>query len=289
MNIPKRGLSRGLDSLLSDRAKNLAKGEAPVKDSALKQLPIDKLDRGVYQPRQTFTEVALQELADSIRTQGIIQPIIVRKKSDGRYEIIAGERRWRAARLAGLETIPAIVRELEDKPALAIALIENIQRQDLNVLEEAIALQRLLEEFSLTQEEVATAVGKSRSTVANILRLLKLHPEVQALLHDNAIEMGHARALLALENDDQKNAAKQVVQKNLSVRETERLVQNWGVQVADKKNTPVLDSNIQFLQNSLSEKLGAKVAFQHHITGKGRLEIHYHSIDELEGILEHIH
>jgi ParB family chromosome partitioning protein len=288
MNIAKRGLNRGLDSLLSDRAKNLAKGDVSQKDSDLKQLPLDKLDRGVYQPRQTFAEEALQELADSIKTQGVIQPIVVRRKADQRYEIIAGERRWRAARLAGLDTIPAIVRELEDKPALAIAIIENIQRQDLNVLEEAIALQRLLDEFSLTQEAVATAVGKSRSSVANLLRLLNLPADVQVLLHDNKIEMGHARALLALSAADQSIAAKQVVQKNLSVRETERLVQNWSQDVSSKKINPVLDTNIQFLQNSISEKLGAKVAIQHNIKGKGRLEIYYHSVDELEGILEHI-
>jgi ParB family chromosome partitioning protein len=299
MSIAKRGLNRGLDSLLSDRAKSLMKGETRVanqridsqesaKDGELKKLPIDKLDRGQYQPRQNFTESILQELADSIREHGVIQPIIVRRKADQRYEIIAGERRWRAARMAGLSEIPSIVRDLKDQPTLAMALIENIQRQDLNALEEAKALQRLLEEFKLTQEEVAASVGKSRSAVANSLRLLKLHPDVQTFLHEASLEMGHARAILALPLEEQVIVAKQVIQKKLSVRETERLIQQSFQAVQNEKVEPVVDSNIQGLESSLSEKLGAKIKIQHNAKGKGWLEIHYHSIDELQGILDHI-
>jgi ParB family chromosome partitioning protein len=293
----KRGLNRGLDSLLSDRAKNLSSTPAAApttaiaKDGDLRKIPVDQLQRGQYQPRQHFTEENLQELAESIRAQGVIQPIIVRKITERSYEIIAGERRWRAAQLAGLTEIPAVVRELTDQPALAVALIENIQRQDLNALEEAVALQRLMEEFKLTQEAIATAVGKSRAAVANALRLLKLNPDVKELLQKNSLEMGHARALLSLTDTQQSYAAKKVVEKHLSVRETERLVhQMLHTQTTPlQKNRVNPDPDIRRLENSLSEKLGAKVLIQHNgLNGKGKLEIHYHSLDGLDGILEHI-
>ena len=295
MTTKNRGLGRGLDALLGGGARKAAddqeeKGEqqAPPK-GAVSQLGIELIQRGRYQPRRHFDEEKLQELADSISAQGVVQPIVVRPVGNV-YEIIAGERRWRAAQLAGLHEIPAVVREVDDQAAMAMALIENIQRDDLNPLEEAGALHRLLEEFGLTHQEIATAVGKSRTTVTNLLRLLELEPEVKAWLDEGKMEMGHARAILGLSGEAQVDAARQVVRNGLSVRETEKLVRRLQGQESKpaKKETPV-DPNIRSLEQDLSDKLGARVHLQSGNKGKGKLVISYNSLDELEGILEHIH
>lgn len=262
----------------------------PIVENELRHLPIDILQRGHYQPRKDFTPEALQELADSIRTQGIIQPIIVRSVKDGRYEIIAGERRWRAAQMAGLTEIPALVKEIPDDAALAISIIENIQRESLNPLEEANAFQRLLDEFGLTHQEVANAVGKSRATVTNLMRLLTLHPDVKLMLEQGKIEMGHARALLSLHDIAQSRAAHTVVARNLSVRETEQLVRKLQSDTpADVFHAPKKsDPNITRLQQQLTDQLGALVMFKHSAKGKGKMIIHYSNLPQLEGILAHI-
>lgn len=302
MSQKKRGLGRGLgdlglSELLSDvqSASVSTVAPAPVfseqkkagaKSTHLREVPIDKIRPGRYQPRKTMDSDSLQELAQSIRSQGVIQPIVLRRMNDG-YEIIAGERRWRAAQLAELQQIPAIIRDISDEAAMAMGLIENIQRSDLNAIEEAAALQRLIMEFHLTHQEVADAVGKSRTLVTNLLRLLKLNPDVRALVENGHLEMGHARALLALENAQQSEAANSVVARACSVRQTEELVRR--LQEGGKKPAPIKqDPNTASLQNELSEKLGAKVDIHHSAKGKGKLVIHYHSLDELEGILEKI-
>ena len=292
----RRGLGRGLDALLGGNNVSAAStGSAAVSpDSTLRKLPIETLSRGRYQPRTVIRQEALQELANSIRAQGVVQPIVVRSIVGGRYEIIAGERRWRAAQLAGLTEIPAVVRDVPDETALAMALIENIQREDLNPLEESLALKRLQEEFELTHQQVADAVGRSRAAVTNLLRLLDLSDDVQNLLQDGKLEMGHARALLSLDDNLQYEAAQQVLIRGLSVRETEDLVRTLQKQSANddnnsSKNASVdIDPNIRALQTDLAERLGAKVAIQHQDTGKGRLVIQYNSLDELDGILAHI-
>ena len=253
----------------------------------LMQLPVERIRRGSYQPRQQFDQEALQELADSLKTQGLIQPILVRPFADG-FEIIAGERRWRAAQLAGMHKIPAIVRELDDQSVAAVSLIENIQRKDLNPMEEARALQRLQTEFEMTHQAVADAVGRSRAAVSNLMRLLELHDEVKVLVDRGDLDMGHARALLGAEPDRQQPLAQIVIKKGLSVRATEQLVK------ADKERGttgPVSvrrDPNIVALEKSLSDKLGAGVSIRHGESGKGKLEISYTSLDELDGILAHI-
>jgi len=291
--VKRRGLSRGLDSLLGAGAKNVqldAGNPAPsaTQDKDLQNLAVDCIERGRYQPRSDFNPEALQELADSIKAQGVVQPVVVRPTSrDGHYELIAGERRWRAAQLAELHEIPAVIRDVTDQQAMAMGLIENIQRQDLNPVEEAIALKRLIEEFSLTQQEAADAVGRSRVAVANLLRLLTLEPEVKALLEQGKLEMGHARALLGLLGAAQREAAHKVASKRLSVRETEQLVRKNNA--PDKPKAPAtLDPNTKKLQEDLSEKLGAKVQFQHSANGKGKMVVQYNSLDELDGILNHI-
>lgn len=283
----KKGLTRGLDSLLSERSKLLAHSDLMDKPADWKFLPIEQLQRGRYQPRQMFTNENLKELADSIKQQGILQPIIVRKLADKQYEIVAGERRWRAAQLAGLATVPARISTLEDKPALIVALIENIQREDLNALEEASALQRLMDEFHLTQEDVAKAVGKSRSAVANFLRLLNLNPEVKRLLNQGVLEMGHARALLILSGLEQTAVANKIAQHRWSVRHTEQYIR----QLDSKKNgikRSVVDPNLLHLQSELSEKLGTRVLIHNKGKGKGKLEIFYTSSETLEKILDQI-
>ena len=294
MAVKKRGLGRGLDALLgaaSAAEKNSADSgsdDTQVDNSRLSELPIDLIQRGKYQPRQDMDQDLLQELADSIRAQGVLQPIVVRPVSDKKYEIIAGERRWRATQLAGLDSIPVVIRDVSDEAAIAMALIENIQREDLNPIEEAISLQRLQQEFELTQQEVATAVGKSRSTVANLLRLMSLREDVRILLEHGDLEMGHAKALLGLEGSDQSQAARTVVGKGLSVRQTEALVRNL---LANKDKAPEnksLDPNIRQLQDDLSQRIGAKVQIQHSAKGKGKLVLNYSSLDELDGILSHI-
>ncbi|WP_116367794.1 ParB/RepB/Spo0J family partition protein [Parahaliea mediterranea] len=300
MTARKRGLGRGLDALLGASAtaqQAVASAEAAVDqggadaDKSLRTLPVDLIQRGKYQPRRDIDPESLQELADSIKAQGVMQPIVVRKISDKKYEIIAGERRWRATQLAGLDSIPAVIRDVPDEAAIAMALIENIQREDLNPMEEAIALQRLQQEFELTQQEVATAVGKSRTTITNLLRLMSLEDDVRVLLERGDLEMGHARALLGLAGADQSQAARTVVGKGMSVRQTEALVRS----VLAAKNRPAsatadqrIDPNIRQLQDDLSQRLGAKVLIQHSAKGRGKLVLSYSSLDELDGILSHI-
>lgn len=291
--VKKRGLGRDLNSLLGDLnsqvpVAGLATTETKPKNE-LRRLSIDQLRRGRFQPRKDMNPESLEELAGSIKTQGIIQPIVVRPIDNSNYEIIAGERRWRAAQLAGLDEIPVLVRDIGDETAVALALIENIQREDLNPIEEATALHRLLEEFNMTHQEVAESVGKSRSAVTNILRLLKLSSAVKTLLEHGDLEMGHARALLALENHhDQQQMAQIIVNKKLSVRETEKLVKRFLTKGNVEKPARAIDPDVQLLRDELENKLGAKVAIEYNKQGKGKLIIHYNSLDELEGVLEHI-
>jgi ParB family chromosome partitioning protein len=259
-------------------------------------LPLDLLQRGRYQPRVDMRTDTLSDLADSIKSQGLVQPILVRPlggRNPGesqRYEIIAGERRWRAAQMAGLAEIPAFIRDVPDEAAVSMALIENIQREDLNPLEEAGALTRLIEEFGLTHQSAADAVGRSRAAVSNLLRLMELADEVKELLEQRRIEMGHARALLGLTSRRQQiEVATLVAKKSLSVRETEALVRRiMAPHPPDAPKTPAVDPDIQRLERDLADKLGAKVMFQHTSSGKGKLVVAYNSLDELEGILGHI-
>ena len=297
MAVKKRGLGRGLDALLGagHNTQSVDPGaHAGSKDgvryegSAFKELPVDLIQSGKYQPRREIEPESLRELADSIIAQGLMQPIVVRRISDQRYEIIAGERRWRATQLAGLDSISAVVRDVSDQAAIAMALIENIQREDLNPIEEAASLQRLQLEFELTQQEVATAVGKSRSTVANMLRLMTLQEDVRRLLEHGDLEMGHARALLGLQGSDQSQAARTVAGKGLTVRQTEALVRNWSVKQARAAAETPVDPNIRHLQDDLSQRLGASVKIQHGAKGNGKLILSYNSVDELDGILRHI-
>ncbi|MEM1114023.1 MAG: ParB/RepB/Spo0J family partition protein [Pseudomonadota bacterium] len=292
MSAKKRHLGRGLDALLgagSTQATPEAKVDnADTAGQLLRDLPVDLLQRGQYQPRKDIEPESLQELADSITAQGVMQPIVVRPISNNKYEIIAGERRWRATQLAGLDSIPAVVREVSDEAAIAMALIENIQREDLNPIEEAAALQRLQQEFELTQQEVADAVGKSRSTVTNLLRLMTLEPDVRTLVEHGDLEMGHARALLALAGVEQSQAARSVVGKGFSVRQTEALVRRLLSEVEAPKQPRKMDPNIRQLQDDLSQKLGARVEIKHGSAGKGKLVLNYNSLDELDGILSHI-
>lgn len=297
--VKKRGLGKGLEALLGSGASAIndtpsstasVDTETSVSNGEFQHLAIDVIQRGRYQPRINFDPDALQELADSIKAQGVVQPIVVRPLSatPGQYELVAGERRWRATQLAGLQDIPAVVRDISDQEAMAIALIENIQRQELNPIEEAKALERLVEEFGLTHQEVADAVGRSRVSVSNLLRLLTLNTDVKHLLEDGQLEMGHARAILGLESEKQMVAAREVVKKGLSVRETEQLVRRLNNPVDKKSDKTAIDPDTRRLQEDLSEKLGAKVVFQHGNNGKGKMLIHYNSIDELDGILDHI-
>jgi ParB family chromosome partitioning protein len=290
--MKKRGLGLGLDALLGNSALTDTKsGQSATDRAGLQEVAVDLIDRSPYQPRADFNEEALQELADSIRAQGVIQPVVVRPKlsTPGRFELIAGERRWRAAQLAGLHEIPTVIREVDDQAAMAMALIENIQRQQLNPIEEAVALNRLIDEFGLTHEQTAEAVGRSRAAVSNMLRLLNLEPGVKAMLEKGEIEMGHARALLALRSGAQFKAAREVEHKGLSVRETEKLVKKLSSPEAVKPSkVKVVDPDTERLEQELCEKLGAKVHFQAGKGGKGKLVINYNSMDELEGILDHI-
>lgn len=297
MSAKKRGLGRGLDALLG-AGKSAASAEATktgVLDdlqgddaASLMDLPVDLVQRGKYQPRRDIEPESLRELADSIIAQGVMQPIVVRPIAGQRYEIIAGERRWRATQLAGLDVIPAVIRDVSDQAAIAMALIENIQREDLNPIEEAAALQRLQREFELTQQEVATAVGKSRSTVANLLRLMTLREDVRRLVEHGDLEMGHARALLGLEGGEQSEAARTVVGKGLTVRQTEALVRNLLAKTPAPVVHKQVDPNIRHLQDDLSQRLGAPVLIQHGNKGKGKVVLSYNSLDELDGILSHI-
>ncbi len=289
----KGGLGRGLDALLGAGAAAAAvRGEpddatssVPVAET-LRSLPVERIQRGRYQPRQDFREDTLQELAASIRVQGIVQPVLVRPLGGDRYELIAGERRWRAAQLVGLHEVPAVIREVPDQAAIAVALIENIQREDLNPLEEAAALQRLISEFQLTHQQAADAVGRSRTAVTNLLRLLELSEDVRQLVMTRKLDMGHARALLPLSPALQREAAHQVLLRGLSVRETEQLAQR--LQQSNAAPTlPVkpIDPDIHLLQNDLSQRLGARVQVRHGASGKGSVVIQYNSLDELDGII----
>ncbi|MGC1509940.1 ParB/RepB/Spo0J family partition protein [Ketobacter sp. MCCC 1A13808] len=297
MAAKKKGLGRGLDALLGSAS--IPQKEVPTDasqpvtiprediDGELKHIPIEFLQRGRYQPRRDMDPQALEELANSIKAQGVMQPIVVRPMGSNQYEIIAGERRWRASQLAGLEKVPCVVRSVTDEAAIAMALIENIQREDLNPIEEASALQRFQDEFELTHQQVADAVGKSRTTVTNLLRLMNLTPDARKLVEHGDLEMGHARAILPLDAASQTEAARVVVAKGLSVRQTEALVrrmQQMKLATGDQR----VDPDIKLLQDNLSDKIGAPVMIQHGAKGKGRLVIRYSSLDELDGILDHI-
>ena len=296
----KRKLGKGLDVLLSRGSTETmasllgkpapAPPQAAEKDGDLKNIPIDLIQRGKYQPRTDMHEEALQELAASIRAQGVMQPIVVRPISSDKYEIIAGERRWRASQIAGLDSIPAIIKLVGDEAAIAMSLIENIQRENLNPIEEAMALKRLQDEFELTQQEVADAVGKSRATVTNLMRLIGLSIDVRRMLEHGDLEMGHARALLSLPDIQQSEAARSVVGKGLSVRQTESLVRRLIAQAGsnNRAGPKMVDPDIKNLEENLADKLGAKVMIQHTVKGKGQLVLKYNSLDELEGILSHI-
>ena len=279
------GSASSMSNLLSERA--VDRGSVLDEEERLRNIPIDLIQRGKYQPRVEMNEAALEDLAASIKAQGVMQPIVIRSIAAQKYEIIAGERRWRASQMAGLSSIPAVVKQVSDEAAIAMSLIENIQRENLNPIEEAMALKRLQDEFELTQQEVASAVGKSRATVTNLMRLIGLHIDVQKMLQVGNLEMGHARALLTLSDTKQVEFAKLVANKGLSVRQTESLVRNvnTGSELDRKKS---IDPNIKKLEEDLGEKLGAKVIIQHTEKGKGRLVINYNSLDELDGILVHL-
>lgn len=279
---------KGLGALLKgSNIEPLKQSEADEK--YLREIPVELIQRGKYQPRRDMDQQALEELAESIRQQGIMQPIVVRPISESKYEIIAGERRWRASQLAQLDRVPAIVRDVPDEAAVAMALIENIQRENLNAMEEAFALKRLQDEFELTQTEVAEAIGKSRSTVTNLLRLMNLHDDVKLMLEHGDLEMGHGRALLSLSYDEQLTAANQVNLKSMSVRQTEAFVRKLLENPQPKKQSkPAKDPNVRQLEEELSEKLGASIEINQGTRGKGKLVITYNSLDELDGILSHI-
>ncbi|MCF7200700.1 ParB/RepB/Spo0J family partition protein [Pseudomonas oligotrophica] len=289
MATKKRGLGRGLDALLGGSSVAALQEQAAQVDSReLQHLPLDLIQRGKYQPRRDMDPAALEELASSIRAQGVMQPIVVRSLDGGRYEIIAGERRWRASQQAGLEKIPAMVRDVPDEAAIAMALIENIQREDLNPVEEALALQRLQQEFQLTQQQVADAVGKSRVSVSNLLRLIGLPEEIKTLLSHGDLEMGHARALLGLPAERQVEGARHVVARGLTVRQTEALVRQWLSDKPAPKAETKADPDISRLEQRLAERLGSPVQIRHGARGKGQLVIRYSSLDELQGVLAHI-
>ena len=284
----KSGLGdRGLNMLLSSGVSD----KKDIKDGELKKLPVEKICRGQYQPRTNMDPGALQELAESIKAQGLIQPVIVRRLDNGMYELIAGERRWRAAQIAGLHEVPALVRRIEDQTAAAMSLIENIQREDLNPLEEAVAMNRLILEFGLTHQQTAESVGRSRSAITNSLRLLDLEAGTKELLDTGSLNMGHARALLMLKDGVQVEAANKVVKRQMSVRDTERFVKavlESQSGESKRKESPPKAIEVKKLEQSLSEKLGAGVDIQYNNRGKGKLVIEYNNLDELDGILQHI-
>lgn len=300
MSAKKRGLGRGLDALLATSQQSAAKqseAQESIQDDTntpvvganneLVKLPIEFLHPGKYQPRKDMSPEALEELASSIKSQGVIQPIVVRPTGESEYEIIAGERRWRAAQMAQLDVVPCLVKDVPDEAAVAIALIENIQREDLNAMEEAQALDRLMNEFELTHAEVAQAVGKSRTTVTNLLRLNNLNDDVKKLVEHGDIEMGHARALLALDGDTQSDAAATVSGKGLTVRDTEKLVRKL-LEPPKPKMEKKVDPDVERLMTTLSENLGTAVSIDHNAKGKGKITINFDNLDQLDGILSHI-
>jgi len=284
MVTKKRGLGRGLDALLAD-----VQHEDDNLDDSLQYFPLDMIQPGKYQPRIDMSQESLDELADSIRAQGVVQPIVVRPINGGRYEIIAGERRWRASKLANLDTIPALIRDVSDRSAIAMALIENIQREDLNPMEEANALHRLREEFSMTHQEAAEAVGRSRAAVSNLLRLRNLNDDVKRLVENCDLEMGHARALLALEGELQTDTAKNIVEKGLSVRETEQLIRRLLKPIKEKAHqSDALLEEIDKIEQLISNKLGDRFVIKHAASGKGKLVIDYSDIADLRDIVKRI-
>jgi ParB family chromosome partitioning protein len=287
----RRGLGRGFDALIN---KDVPAPDSPEENASLKQLPVANIQRGRYQPRSVFDEAALAELAESIKAQGIVQPVVVRPVGEAehggtQYELIAGERRWRAAQLAGLHEVPAVIRDVPDESAIAMALIENIQRENLNPLEEAVALKRLMDEFGMTHQQVAEAVGRSRAAVSNLLRLLELSLQVKPMVEAGELDMGHARALLPLPVEQQLAVAQKVVAGGLSVRATEAMVRKimQGDDAATKANEAV-DPDVAKLERDLSDRIGAPVAVRYNNAGKGQLTIKYSSLDELDGILARI-
>ncbi len=282
MAARRRGLGRDLTALLGASAPLASGGEG----EPLRHIPVERIRRGPWQPRRDFDPAALEELAASIRAQGVLQPVVVRPAGDA-YELVAGERRWRAAQMAGLAEIPAVVREVDDRTAAALALIENIQRRDLNPIEEARGLARLIDEHGLTHQEAAEAVGRSRAAVSNLLRLLELDAEVRAMVERGELEMGHARALLALPPARQREAAARVAARGLSVRETERLVRRLRAAAAPAPPAARRDPDVARLEQALSERLGAPVRLEHRGRG-GRIVIRYTSLEELDGILERL-
>lgn len=292
----RKGLGRGLDALLGAAAQSsvqdaIEEVQSPntSHNEQLKHVSVELIQRGKYQPRRDINQEALEELSASIKAQGVMQPIVIRPISDEKYEIIAGERRWRATQLAGLDTIPAVIRHVTDEAAIAMALIENIQREDLNPLEEAIALKRLQDEFELTHQQVADAVGKSRTAVTNLLRLISLSKEVKKLLEHGDIEMGHGRAMLSLDDEKQRIVAAEVVAKGLSVRQTEALVRRTLEEMTKPKEQKDLQSpELHKLEEGISEKVGVPVMIQHSAKGKGKLVLKYNNLDELDGILHHL-
>ena len=300
MSNKRKGLGRGLDALLGSApvsresaasvadAIDAVTSPKPDVDGQLIEIPVEFIQRGKYQPRRDMNQEALQELAESIKAQGVMQPIVVRPIGDKRYEIIAGERRWRATQLAQLEKIPAVVRDVPDEAAIAMALIENIQREDLNPMEEAVALKRLQDEFELTHQEVAEAVGKSRTTVTNLLRLIALCEEVKKLLENGDIEMGHARSMLTLTADQQRHVANQVIARSLSVRQTEAMVRKLQQEKKPLKVNEQTTPDLKNLEEGLSEKVGVPVLINHTAKGAGKLVLKYNNLDELDGILAHL-
>lgn len=295
----RKGLGRGLDALLGGsvsanpveairHATEAAASSDFSQNGVLKELPLEILQRGKYQPRRDMHPEALEELAESIKSQGVMQPIVVRLIGDDKYEIIAGERRWRATQIAGLDTIPAIVRDVPDETAIAMALIENIQREDLNPMEEAVALKRLQDEFELTHQEVADTVGKSRTAVTNLLRLINLTKEVQTMLEHGDLDMGHARCLLSLEDGKQRQIARQIAAGGLSVRQAESLAKKALQNNAQPEQAISVDTDTKKLEEKLAEKIGVPIQIQHTSNGKGKMVLKYNSLDELDGILQHM-
>jgi ParB family chromosome partitioning protein len=278
--IKSKGLGRGLDALLGGSR------QGAKEEGVLREIAIGDLSPGKYQPRTHMDREALEGLAQSIKTRGIVQPILVRELMPGKFEIVAGERRWRAAQIAGLTTVPALVREIADEYALGIGLIENIQREDLNAIEEAAGIKRLIEEFNLTHESAAQAVGRSRATVTNLLRLLELAKPVQDMLMESKVDMGHARALLGLAKSKQVELAHQIVAKSLSVRDTERLVKVELAPPKTAKTTMTTAPDTRHLENELAEKLGTKVTVKADKSGRGTITVHFHNLEQLDGILE---
>jgi len=301
MATRRKGLGRGLDALMGAGTRQqepavsvqdaIEQVQSPSADinGQLKYVPVELIQRGKYQPRRDINQEALEELASSIRSQGVMQPIVIRPIAENKYEIIAGERRWRASQLAGLDKIPAVIRDVPDEAAIAMALIENIQREDLNPLEEAVALKRLQDEFELTHQQVAEAVGKSRTAVTNLLRLIALDEEVKKLLEHGDIEMGHARAMLSLTNDRQRIVASEVVAKSLSVRQAEALVRRTIEEINKPAEEKTFHNpDLEKLEQGISEKVGVPVMLQHSAKGKGKLVLKYNNLDELDGILHHL-